>query len=258
MGPIKSTMVAMMNRVGRQFGMAIVPLWKWRQLQSLPKETFQFEGWEFPYFLHHYNCGRYPESATERTVELALADWWLTQVLSENLVEVGAVTPYYWPNRVKNVVDPIDPHPQVCDRSSILDLDMRGKSVLCISTLEHVGSGEYGLPPDPSALRTAVKKLFAEATAFLVTMPTGYSSRADEVIFKSPLPSDVIARCLVRPPGSAYWKQAADPDIARFPYGRLSGSGCNLGASAVVVWERGGLLRRSAGQSNNGKNIHSF
>ncbi|MDB5311372.1 MAG: hypothetical protein JWO38_5574 [Gemmataceae bacterium] len=243
MGSIKSSVAAVVNWAARPFGMAVVPAWRWREFHAIPDQTFPFAGREFLYFLHHYNCGRHPVTGTERMVELALADRWLSRASPTEVVEVGAVTPYYWPGRVGRVVDPTDPHPQVSDRTSILDLDMTGRAVLCLSTLEHVGSGEYGLPPDPAALRRAVDKLFAEARAFLVTIPAGYTPHADQMAFEAPLPADVAARFLVRSPSPPYWREVSDPTAARRPYGpHVRAPGDPLGASGLVVWERGGYL----------------
>ena len=241
MGRIATALVAAANWAARPLGLTLVPTWKWRELRAEWLRTFRLAGQEYPFFLHHYNCGQNPETATERTVELALADRWLDRAPEDRLIEIGAVTPYYWPGRVRRVVDPTDPHPRVTERASILDLDLTGRAVLCLSTLEHIGSGEYGLPPDPTALRKAVEKLFAEAAAFLVTMPAGYNPHADAVMFDGSRPADVNAYYLVRWSGPPGWREVSDPAAARLPYGPAGGA-FPYGANAVVVWERGGLL----------------
>lgn len=241
MGVIKKALSAAVNWAASPFGLAVVSARKWDEFRAVPTETFRFAGRDYPFFLHHYNCGRHPGTATERTVELPLADAWLNRVPAEQLVEVGAVTPYYWPRRMARVVDPADTHPQVTDRASILDLDLTGRAVLSLSTLEHVGSGEYGLPPEPTALRRAIDKLCAEAAAFLISMPAGYNPQTDAVLFDDPIPANVTARYIVRVPELPYWHEVTDRAAARLPYGRASGSYFPW-ANAVAVWERGSYL----------------
>lgn len=229
------------NWFARRCGLIVLPAWRWQEAQGWGGQTFRLAGRDFPFFTHHHNCGLHPETATERTVELPLADRWLAAAPADRVIEVGAVTPYYWPGRVGRVVDPSDTHPQVTDRASLLDVDLTGRAVLCLSTLEHVGSGEYGLPADPALLHRAVEKLFAEASAFLITMPAGYNAQADAVLFDRSRPADVTARYLVRQPGPPYWAEVTDPAAARRPYGttRTATGTATHGANALVVWERG-------------------
>jgi hypothetical protein len=241
---VKSALSGALNLLARPLGAAVVPAWRWRQLTAPANfPTFRFGGRDYPFLLHHYNCGPRPATNTERTVELPLADRWLDKAPADTVVEVGAVTPYYWPGRVRDVVDPADPHPGVTRRASLLDLDLTGRAVLCVSTLEHVGSGDYGQAPDPDLARRAVDKLLAEAAAFLVTGPSGYNPVFDRLVFDAPPPPGVTARYLVRRPDAPYWEEAAGPADARRSYGPPgTGPDQPAGANAIVVWERGGYL----------------
>ena len=242
MGSIKSALAAAVNRAARPLGVAVVPAWQWRDFSAGVVPRFRLGGAEFPCFLHHLNCGANPAAATERTVELALADRWLAAAPPARVVEVGAVTPYYWPGRVARVADPADPHPAVTDRLPVGRLDLTGLAVLSLSTFEHIGSGEYGLAPDPPALRAAVDQLCREAAAFLVTVPTGYTPGSDAV-FLAPPPSGVAAYYLVRQPVPPYWREVPDPAAAARGYGpAASPVPGSLGANGLVVWERGGFL----------------
>lgn len=124
-----------------------------------------------PYFYHPHNCGvQTSPRRTERTVELPIADSWLSAVDPANVVELGAVTPYYWPGRVSRVVDPADP--KATERVSLFDVDLAGRDVLSISTIEHVGEGRYGMTEErePTA---ALIKIVEEAERLLVTFPCG-------------------------------------------------------------------------------------
>jgi len=190
---------------------------------------------QYNHFLHPYNCGQLPIDATERTVELALADFWLDSVQIERVIEIGAVSCYYWPGRVRNIVDPADGHKLVSDRRCILDVDLSKCVTLCISTLEHIGSGEYGLPKNPALLRNAIAKLCSESPCFLATVPTGYNSEMDKVLFEERLPDGVSLRFVVRSKENNEWREELDPRQARLPYGRGK-------ANSVAILDRGGIL----------------
>lgn len=141
--------------------------------------TFRYrpEGPEMPYFYHAHNCGlRTARRRTERTVELSVADHWLNAVAQASdapAVEIGAVSPYYWPDRLKTVVDPADKRATV--RKSLFECDFSGAAVLCLSTLEHVGESRYGLREQENPL-SAFLKLVKESRRFLVSVPYGWAS----------------------------------------------------------------------------------
>jgi hypothetical protein len=231
-------------------GLSAVPRWtvQWWTAAG----AFTLWGRQHACFYHSLNCG-WPPYATERCVELALADAWLRDGPAEGLVEIGAVTPYYWPRRVAVVVDPFDPHPAVTDRRSLFDIDLAGRHVLSISTLEHVGTGDYGSTEPPELAAEAFRKVFAEAGDFLITVPVGYNPRTDAFVFgKDTVPADVRVGFLVRA-GVASWRQESDPDRARLPYGdaelrkRFPGTTIGGWANSVAVLERGRIVSAGAG-----------
>jgi hypothetical protein len=230
----KRRILNFVNHLARPFGVALVPLWRY---DGRPTQ-FVFAGRSYYYFTHHYNCGWHPASGTERTVELALADAWLTLARLSTVVEVGAVTPYYWPGRVNRVIDPADDSPMVTDRVSMLDFNLNGASVLCISTLEHVGSGEYGLQAEPRLTQRAVEKLFSEPSKFLATIPMGYNPYMDDLLFRIPIPTDVSRSFLVRTEDGFGWREERNENASRLSYGH----GTARCANSVAILERGGLL----------------
>jgi hypothetical protein len=183
---------------------------------------FRIGSLELPCFAHRINCGwPYLPSCTERTVELALADWWLYGRPADSVIEIGAVTPYYWPQRVQQVVDPTDTHPLVTIRKPIEQVSLQDRAVLSISTIEHIGIGDYGLPVDRRGAEKAMRKLMDEAREFLVTFPTGYNAALDEYVLKSRnLPADVGLRLLARRPSGVGWIEVAPVPSQVRPYGR--------------------------------------
>jgi hypothetical protein len=195
-----------------------------------------------PYFYHPHNCGMPADRRrTERTVELAVADAWLAG--ARDVWEIGAVTPYYWPRRVRYVVDPTDTHPAVTHRCSLFALDLRGQAVLSISTVEHVGEARYGLA-EAATPSQALDKILGEAEAFLVTFPLGCNDALDDLAVGGALEGYCAVRLLVRNADES-WSPAAG-EAARRPYG--SGWDPTLGhapwANAVAILERGRRVLR--------------
>jgi hypothetical protein len=202
----------------------------------LQPATFWFAGREYRYFFHYHNCGWPPNRCTERIVELALADYWLDRVDTSQVLEVGAVTPYYWPHRVPTVVDPADGHRLVTRRCSLFDVDFGGRSVLSISTLEHVGQGQYGQLFTPGLAVQGLAKIMAEAANLLITIPVGFNPELDAVLFAEDyLPPGLERRFMVRKSDEPKWLEEKNADKARLPYG------C-CWADSIVILERGHIL----------------
>lgn len=151
------------------------------------KDTFYFKegGRNKKLFLAYHNCGTNTEERiSERGVELSIAQWWIEKVNNE-FVEVGAVTPYYKKLYKKHdVIDPYDSHKEVSEKKSLFDIDFAGKNVLTISTLEHVGTGDYNLSTKENCVN-AIKKILHESKKCLITFPMGYNTRLDEYVKKN-------------------------------------------------------------------------
>jgi hypothetical protein len=176
---------------------------------------------------------------TERAVELALTDHWLHLVRApERVVEVGAVTPYYWPRRVSQVVDPCDLHPLVTHRVSVFDVDLTERPVISISTFEHIGAGDYKLAADPPLVSKAFRKLFRESPNFLITVPVGFNEFLDDLLFGTAMPRDgVEIHFIIRSPTANDWKES-DPAGARLPYPR-DAKGQDRWANSLAIVSRG-------------------
>lgn len=149
------------------------------------KETFIHDGRQYQYFVHNQNCGWPPFRMTERSVELSLADSWLAEHEGDpSVIEIGAVTPYYWPRRVLQVIDPYDSN-KLTEKKSLFDVSLFGRKVLSISTFEHIGTGEYKQESELKLGRKAIEKLTTEADHFLITMPVGHNKFLDSYIFEN-------------------------------------------------------------------------
>jgi hypothetical protein len=227
-----------LNWVLRPTGLLLISK-KWKTAHTYEQanlcQHFTFAGRKYTHFVHSHNCGWPPVDATERTVELALADTWLSSKEPNSVIEVGAVTPYYWPERISSIADPVDSHPCVTDRSPLESLSISCLNVLCISTLEHIGTGDYGLMPNSRLLSECLLKLATESASALITIPAGYNQALDQIIFGDQLPPAFKVGFLVRDVANHTWQQVNDPKCARLPYGEN-------GASAVVVIEKGSVI----------------
>ena len=184
--------------------------------------TFTLDGRPVEHFIHRTNTGYPPYRMSERTIELALADRFLTRMRETRIVEVGAVTPYYWPERVATIVDPTDDHPAVTDHVGWEDWHPTDETILSISTFEHIGSGDYGLAPDPAEVEAAVAKLLDSACPFLVTYPPGYHAAFDQHIRSLDLAAHGVGiKVWIRPTRGNDWQQIDYRELtpARETYG---------------------------------------
>ena len=119
----------------------------------------------------------------ERAIEIPLALRWLKK--ENNITEIGAVTPYYSP--VTHEV--IDPHDEKATISDYMEnVDLTGKNVLSISTIEHIGTTDYldgqiMFPDvefiDKNAAIECLKQILNQSKKCFVTIPIGYNKFLD-------------------------------------------------------------------------------
>ena len=146
---------------------------------NFTNDSFAYKGNEYSLFEHSFNCGYKDTRMTERAIEIPIAERWI-QECADNIVEVGAVTPYYFKNKkITEIIDPTDLHLDVTKHESIFDCDLTNENVLSISTIEHIGTDDYGLDIRDSA-KAGLMKILEESKSCLVTFPLGYNIELDE------------------------------------------------------------------------------
>ena len=118
---------------------------------------------------------------TEREIEIAIALRWLERN-RQDVVEVGAVMPYYQDNVKHEVIDPYDPKATIRDFMENQDLMLM--NVLCISTIEHIGTTDYATNErqnivDKNAAINALKQILDDGENCLISIPIGYNHFLD-------------------------------------------------------------------------------
>ncbi|MFA5154712.1 MAG: hypothetical protein WC554_19355 [Clostridia bacterium] len=119
----------------------------------------------------------------ERAIEVPLGISFLNRH-GPNTVEVGAVLSYYKERGI--IQHPIIDLYDIADtlKVSATEYSYLGKDVLSISTLEHLGKGDFG-----EVTSDKLPKLFWErmryARTYLITSPLGYNSISDSLIFEA-------------------------------------------------------------------------
>ncbi len=118
---------------------------------------------------------------TEREIEIAVSLRWLKEN-PKDVVEVGAVIPYYQNKIEHEVIDPYDPKATIVDFMENQDLLMM--NVLSISTIEHIGTTDYATNErqnivDKNGAIVALKQILDDADNCLVSFPVGYNKYLD-------------------------------------------------------------------------------
>jgi hypothetical protein len=148
---------------------------------------------ELEYFDHPYNN----TSVNERRVEVPLGQHFcnLFNDGSLSFIEVGAVMPYYQEGyQQHHTIDLFDPHPD-CIKLDALKENYTNGNVLSISTIEHIGTSDYGATPsDPHDAFKCLQKIISEAKHYLITWPAGYNVTLDDDLSKSNIPYIILER----------------------------------------------------------------
>lgn len=153
----------------------------------------------------------YPDP-NERALELAVAHEFLSLFPPRQVVEVGATTSttYFYDvnDRRKatplfvqvphTVIDIGDQNPWIV-KTDAEDYDYVERFVLSISTLEHIGNGDYGEVDRDKAVR-CLTKIINQSRAYLISFPPRYNPTLDFYVQRSDIP-----RFFFRKTGDREW-----------------------------------------------------
>lgn len=129
-------------------------------------KTFIYKGKEYEYIDRNHNATR----DNERGVELALAKEFLS--LYDNILEIGAVSPYYFEEYTHPVYDLTDRHSKAIEKDGRTNTSKY--NVLSISTIEHFDKGAIEF----------LENLPKEGNKYLITCPLGINKELDEYAIK--------------------------------------------------------------------------
>lgn len=136
---------------------------------------------------HHARHGVPTEDfrSSERAIEVPLViDFLSNCVRAKPVIEFGCVLPYYILKRRNHIVyDLADQHPDNVRRDirTLTDDDLRGV-VISISTLEHIGTGEYGIKASDVSAVDVLKRIIANAKSYFITFPLGCNKTLDDFV----------------------------------------------------------------------------
>jgi hypothetical protein len=177
---------------------------------------------QIPLFNSSYNT----TINNERGVELPFAEKFISllDAKGEDFIEIGCVTPYYFStSRRKLVIDPTDSHPQAVKKDAI-DCEYYNENIVSISTIEHVGYGDYGLAAEKGKSIELLNKILAQCKDFFITLPFGFNLELDKYILNE-LRIDYRLILFFQRQNDALWTNVAYPTNVTYPY--RNGSGAN-------------------------------
>jgi hypothetical protein len=156
------------------------------------------------YGYHPYNNPTH----SERNVELPLALWFLEKFGMDDVIEVGEVTPFY--KKPKHIVYDAVPEKSGTIKKSAADIDYRGKQLLSISTIEHIGTQDYGLTPDPALLPAVLSKMLASKN-YLITFALGYNPQLENLVRNE-------RHVVIERIAPTKWRQAENTQFENYKY----------------------------------------
>ncbi|MBI2888547.1 MAG: hypothetical protein HYY10_01350 [Candidatus Liptonbacteria bacterium] len=192
--------------------------------------AFRFHGEELAYVYSRYNF----TWASERIVEIALGQWFLTKVKAagaKRVLEVGNVLSHYG-SFTHDILDKYEEGPRVLNEDVVTFTPNRlYDAIVSLSTLEHVGWDSYE-SREPEKVLRAVENLvhcIAPGGKMLVTMPFGYNSFVDQCVAERRFPFTSMY-FLKRVSQANEWKEVPFEEVKGQPY-----NAPYFAANAIVV-----------------------
>jgi hypothetical protein len=148
--------------------------------QDYKMNGFKFRGIDLPYYTITTTL---PGTVNnERKAEIPLLKHFFDRFYKdEDFMEVGAVSNhyFYWtPDNQRKIYDATE---RFVIKALAEDLTYTNMKVLSISTIEHIGTGEYNLAANPYRCITVLNKML-EAKVFLITFPIGANPLLDTYV----------------------------------------------------------------------------
>jgi SAM-dependent methyltransferase len=192
--------------------------------------AFHFRGDELKYVYSRYNF----TWASERIVEIALGQWFLSKVQAagaRRVLEVGNVLAHYG-NFTHDILDKYEEGPRVLNEDvATFTPNRRYDAIVSLSTLEHVGWDSYEEREPEKVLRAVenLVRILNPGGKMLVTMPFGYNSFVDQCVAEKKFPFTAMY-FLKRVSKENEWREVPFEEVKGQPY-----NSPYFAANAIVV-----------------------
>lgn len=115
----------------------------------------------------------------ERKVELPVAFWFIKEY-GDNLIEIGEVTSFY--QEPKHTVYDLRNEKGTTIIKDAIEVDYTGCNVVSVSTIEHVGNGDYGHASEDDKAWKLYQKIKEESSNYLISFPIGYNRVLENIL----------------------------------------------------------------------------
>lgn len=116
-------------------------------------------------------------AGNERRIELPVGMWFINEY-KDNLIEIGEVLPFY--GQKNHTVYDLVKESEVTIIKDALDVDYTDCNVVSLSTIEHIGKGDYGHAAESGKAARVYDKIKKEAKNYLISFPIGYNRELEK------------------------------------------------------------------------------
>jgi hypothetical protein len=110
-------------------------------------------------------------------------------------------------------------------KKSLFDIDLSMKNVISISTIEHIGTGDYNMPINENCIE-ALDKILKESKNCLITIPIGFNKILDNYIASKSISAFAFIDIYYRSKKLNNWHHSTDLNkIKQISYGPLWANG---------------------------------
>jgi hypothetical protein len=145
----------------------------------------------------------------ERKAELPIMFWFM-ESYSDNLIEIGEVSDFYRP--AEHTIYDLVNQRETTIVMDAFDIDYTGKNVISVSTIEHVGFGDYGHNKEEGKAIRLLKKIMSQAKNYLITFPIGFNLDFQKEILDNNIEYSIMSRTCLQT-----WKND-DKDFSKHKY----------------------------------------
>ncbi len=194
--------------------------------------SFNYRGKQYDYFDHKHN----QTLNNERCVEVTLGREYMLNHKDDGILEVGAVSPCYFPCPSNHTVVDLIEQPQNVKLLSqcACETDYTDQNVLSISTIEHVKSGEpwKGQSTElvPDAAYNVLLKMVSDSKSAFITWALGVHCNLDKMFADN---RELFDYTVVGRTAHRQWEEVDDSwllDPSKHRYGAYT-----PGATAIVI-----------------------